>query len=357
MSENMLSAGQQLAAELSSLQSQANTLENDARLNSIQSEISTLDHSIGHLAQQLMDLRARGYVFEKDLEAKIEDCQKRWSNQHTLVMQQMMTQTNFLQMEMAQVNGLMTQLSASVGNPYGAQSLLAQARAALNSLQSKITAAQDSIRTIYHPFEEESQPLINHLNDIDWTLTQLAQATFQLLPSESALMAVRATYIKGAKETKEDPESVLYLTDQRLLFEQKQEIATKKVLFIATEKQKVQQLLLEAPLSPIDKVQGNKQGLFGHEDHLQISFNSGVTVNQAHFHINGQDSSAWQTLLNRAKARDFDPYRVAPVDQKEVEKVKAAPTQCPACGGILTQPVLRGMDSITCEFCGHVIRL
>jgi len=40
-----------------------------------------------------------------------------------------------------------------------------------------------------------------------------------------------------------------------------------------------------------------------------------------------------------------------------VAKVKEAPTKCPNCGGVIDQAVLRGMDSITCEYCGSVIRL
>jgi ribosomal protein S27E len=45
------------------------------------------------------------------------------------------------------------------------------------------------------------------------------------------------------------------------------------------------------------------------------------------------------------------------LDQASVDKIKAAPGKCPSCGGTITTVVLRGMDSITCEFCGAVIRL
>jgi hypothetical protein len=79
-------------------------------------------------------------------------------------------------------------------------------------------------------------------------------------------------------------------------------------------------------------------------------------VQSAHFHI-WQDCAAWQGLINRAKSKDFDQGRAVSIDQAEVEKVKAAPTQCPACGGAITQQVLRGQDTIKCEFCGNVIRL
>jgi len=45
------------------------------------------------------------------------------------------------------------------------------------------------------------------------------------------------------------------------------------------------------------------------------------------------------------------------IDQAEVEKVKSLPSQCPSCGGNLDQVVLRGQDSVKCEYCGYVIRL
>ena len=76
----------------------------------------------------------------------------------------------------------------------------------------------------------------------------------------------------------------------------------------------------------------------------------------AHFHI-WQDAAVWQSLINRARSKDFDQGRAVALDQAAVEKVKAAPAQSPSFGGNITTVVLRGMDSIKCEFCGFVIRL
>ncbi|MCL4562674.1 MAG: hypothetical protein M1281_18940, partial [Chloroflexi bacterium] len=142
-----------------------------------------------------------------------------------------------------------------------------------------------------------------------------------------------------------------------ILFEQKQEVATKKVLFITTEKKKVQQLLMETPVALLQTVEATKQGLFGHEDHIELTFASGAPFYSAHFHLDGQDCNEWQALLGKAKAKDFDRDRAVAIAQDDIDKVKAAPGQCPACGGAITAPVLRGMDSLTCEFCGYVIRL
>ena len=170
-------------------------------------------------------------------------------------------------------------------------------------------------------------------------------------------MAVPAVWCRQGKQAKDDPEGVLLLTDQRLLFEQKQEVVTKKVLFVATAKQKVQKLLVDTPIGKTDSVNGTKQGLMGHEDHIDVTFVSGAPLRSAHFHINGQDCNLWQGLIGRAKAGDFDRDRTVMPDAAQIERVKTAPTKCPNCGGAITETVLRGMDSITCGFCGTVIRL
>ena len=128
------------------------------------------------------------------------------------------------------------------------------------------------------------------------------------------------------------------------------------MLFIATEKQKMQGLQLETPVSLVEKVETSKQGLMKNEDHIEIRFASGAPFEMAHFHI-WQENAAWQALINRSKAKDFDAGRAVAVDQAALDKVKAAPSQCPSCGGNINKPVLRGQDSLTCEYCGFVIRL
>jgi hypothetical protein len=209
---------------------------------------------------------------------------------------------------------------------------------------------------MYDQFNNQVYAATKHLNEIEYLVTQLAEASFQLLPTEAGIAAVKAVWCKTGKEQKEDPEGVLYLTDQRLLFEQKEEIATKKVLFVVTEKKKVQGLLLEAPVALVDKVDTSKQGMLKNEDHIELRFLSGAPLQVTHFHI-WQENAAWQALINRAKSKDFDKGRAVALDQAALDKVKAAPAQCPSCGGNITTVVLRGMDSINCEYCGFVIRL
>ena len=53
----------------------------------------------------------------------------------------------------------------------------------------------------------------------------------------------------------------------------------------------------------------------------------------------------------------IDDNRAIPIDEEVAKRVKNAPTKCPSCGGAITQPILRGMENINCQYCGDVIRL
>jgi DNA-directed RNA polymerase subunit RPC12/RpoP len=223
-------------------------------------------------------------------------------------------------------------------------------------LEDKAQSAENTVNGMYNSFSSQVSSLTGRLDEIDYLLTQLSEAKFSLLPTEGGIMAVKAIWCKNVKEQDDDPEGVLYLTDQRLIFEQKEEVATKKFLFITTETKKVQELKWEIPVKLVAEVKPSKEGLFKNEDHLDLRFAPGAAIESAHLHI-WQEGNDWLQLINRAKTKDFDKGRAVAIDQAEVDKVKAAPSQCPSCGANIEQVVLRGQDNIKCEYCGFVIRL
>ncbi len=351
------SPNQQLANDVSALQDKIKEFQDSARLNDVREAVQALQTTISGLPQQIVGLRQRGYVFEKNLETQAAGFNQQWAGVYTTLTNQINTQSSSLLLSLQPIESQMSLITTAVSSgSFAAQSMVNSMKSTLDALDSKITATQDSIKAMYEPLSDQVDPVVNHLKAIDWMLTQLAEAKFQLIATEGGIAAVKAAWCKSGKEAKDDPEGVLYLTDQRLIFEQKQEVATKKVLFIATAKQLVQQQLLEAPVALVSNIQTSKQGFMKNEDHIEVNFASGAPVQMAHFHI-WQDCATWLQLINRARARDFDQGRAVALDQAEVEKVKAAPARCPSCGGVITQVVMRGMDSIKCEYCGFVIRL
>jgi hypothetical protein len=347
-------ASEELARKIKTLQRKVDDLQSDVRLTAVRDRIEDAETSARGLLERVQGLRARGYVFEKSLEDKATDLERQWPPLHRRVLEQIEQEAAALRRELPSVERQLRQVEARAGNPSAALPLLERAERAAEALEEKAEAAGRNIGGMYDRFEGEVTELTQHLARVDWTLTQLAEASFRLLPTEGGIMAVKGTWQKGGKD---DPQGILYLTDQRLLFEQKQEIATKKVLFITTEKEKVQQLLFEVPVGQIEQVQASKKGLLRHEDHLDVTLAPGAPQPSAHFHIDGQRSETWQGLIGRAMSGDFDQDRGVALDEEAVERVRTAPTRCPACSGPITQRILRGMDHITCEYCGHIVRL
>ncbi len=351
------STDDQLASDISSLERRVAQLQPQAQLNSLRDRVEDLGTTAEGLEQRVQSLRARGYVYERGLEAEAGELRKRWSQMRLGILRQINTQAQQLQRDVKPLEDQLGQLVARARHPASARPLHTRLESAVRLFEEKASAAQNTISGMFDEFGNKVFQFTSRLDKIDWMLKQLAEASFKLLPTEGGLAAVKAGWVKGRKEQDDDPQGVLYLTDQRLILEQKQEIVTKKVLFIAKEKESVQQLLWEVPVVQVDRAQPSKKGLFGKDDYLEIDFKPGAPLNSVNLHLFGQDGDTWQGLLGRAQAREFDQDRAVEVDQAEAEKAKAAPTQCPSCGGPITDPVLRGMDTLTCKFCGHVIRL
>jgi len=347
---------QQIADEIRSLQSKIGDLQGSVRLTKARDAVEDLQTTVNGLTQRIASLRTRGYVFEKDMENQAQGFVGSWSQLYPNLQSQINMQSSTLVTSLRPIEMQMPQLNTAARNPAAARGLLGSMQSTVHMLEAKVTATERTIEGMYDQFKNQVYQFTKHLTEIEYLVSQLSEATFQLLPTEGGIAAIKAVWCKSGKEQKGDPEGILFLTDQRILFEQKEEIVTKKVLFVATEKQKVQQLQIECPVALVDKVEISKQGMLKNEDHIEIRFSSGAPVQAAHFHI-WQDNATWQQLINRTKSKDFDKGRAVAIDQAEVDKVKAAPSQCPSCGGIVTQVVMRGMDSITCEYCGFVIRL
>lgn len=357
MPETVLTPAQQIAKDLSSMQSDISSLQSGVQLSGLRNDLDKVESKTAGLTERIIAIRIRGYIFERNLETEAADIPGRWHPLNATIQAQINAQAHVLQGLMRSIEAQMTRLSAIASNPPAALPLVNQLKTDIDNLESKVSAIERSIRGMFDDFSNEVEKIDKRLGQVEWMLTQVDEACFKLMPVEAAIMAVKTVWAKDGKDSKTNPEGVLFLTDQRLIFEQKQEVATKKFLFITTETQKVQACLFDIPVQMIEKIESSKQGLFKNEDWLDLLFATGAQLREAKLHLYEQDCAVWQGYLNKAVAKEFDKERVAPVASEVVDKIKNAPTICPSCGGSISKPVLRGMDSISCEFCGHVIRL
>lgn len=344
---------EEIRQEITSARSDLSRLINDCKLSTIIDEVSTLDTNIANMGLRIKKIRDRKYAFNKISEQEGIEFQKQWATKKGLIQNQTAIESNNLRLGLHPLESRIATLQVSLG----AVSLVKMAKSELDNYESRINASESMLRNLYDDLKTEVEKLDQQLDLVEYTLDNSDAASFGFIPGESVVMAVKAVWAKDGKEKKEDPEGILFLTDQRLIFEQKEEIATKKVLFVTTERELVQKLQFEIPVVSIESVKATKQGLFKNEDWIELVLATGSFSREASLHLDGQDSGEWQKLINRVKTKEIDADRAIALDQAAVEKAKTAPSQCPNCGGAITKPVLRGMDTITCEFCGNVIRL
>jgi hypothetical protein len=326
-----------------------NSIQNDLQLTRCTTDLGDVDAAVNALPANIAAVRARGYVFKNYLERKADTLATQWRDLRPRVESSIQTQSQQLRLQANQVQA--------------SHNRRQRATAAMSALESQASAAQRSLQGMYDPLNDNVLQTQKQLDDIVWTLNQAEQASFGWLATEAPVEAVSANWRKP--DDKDGVGGVLYLTDQRLVFEQIEEVATKKVLFIATEKKKVQALGWEVPVANIATAAGSHRGFMNKDDYLTITTTPGSgiktpegnTYPTADIHLMGETGEAWQGFIGRVKNGDVAKERTVPVDEKAAAAVANAPTKCGTCGATISQPILRGQTEIACQYCGSVIRV
>ncbi|MBK9055761.1 MAG: hypothetical protein IPL78_34135 [Chloroflexi bacterium] len=343
----------EIISQINSLRSRFTNLESEAQLSNVYASIGELDNRLAEIPLTLDALRARGYVHSAQLEDRLEALDEQWDQVRPRVESTLGDHINRLDSDLDNVGLQMNRINGRN------QATLTTAETALNGLQSKISSATSGVSGLYDNLLTSLHGIEAQLSQVEWMLAQFDEsAEVDLREAEGPLMAVEAEWQPDGKE---GPDGVLYLTDQRLMFEQKEEVTTKKFLgLFKSESEKLQGLKLDIAVSDIESVEDSEEGGFlgmGKKDILEFVFSANATVSRARFHLKGQESRDWAVLVRRVTSGDIDKDRADDyVEELEGAEALAAafPSECPNCYAPLeAQP--RGVTSVQCEFCGAVI--
>ena len=335
-------------ANLDGLQGQLSGLQRSLLLTSAQNRMADIETTFSLLPTEIEELRTRGYVFRSFLENKVNVLAEQWEEVQGRVSREVGRRTRELEREADEAESALQQAMS------GRASQVARAEAAINTLEHKARAAQSAVDAMYETLEENVDQSHSQVEQIRWLLDQVAEASFQLYPAEDPVAACRAQYMETKKG---GPEGVLYLTDERLIFEQKEEIATKKILFITTDKETVQEFIFAVTIGQIEEVKASDKGFRGRKEMLELRFAPEADLSGATLRLLGAENEKWAGLIGRVKSGEIAKERTRPKDEAVVEAARAAPTKCPTCGATLDVEIVRGMREITCEYCGTVFRL
>lgn len=346
--------GPEIQSKINTIVSKYERLETQSQLAVVYDTIGRIDAKLTELPFKVEKMRERGYVHARQLEAKLVTLEEKWDgNVRPRVETGLKEQIERLDKELEQAEVQVKRINGRV------DSTVRGAETAVDSLERRINSAQSTVSALYQGVENEVNEIERRIEATGKMLDLLDGAPgIRLRDAEGPLLAVETEWHRDGKE---GPKGFLFLTDQRLIFEQREEIVTKKKFgLFKADSEKIQEVHIDVEVHQIESVAHKEEGGFmgmGKADILELVFAASANIARARLHLKGQNSSDWAAIIKRIQTGDIDKDR----SDKYVEALQTAgitsasfPAQCPNCyGTIPTQP--RGVTSYTCEFCGVVV--
>lgn len=346
-------ASTELTSQISRIQDKFERLEAQAQLEDIFTAVGNIDGKLTQLPFNLEALRDRGYVHSGLLEDKLEALDDQWDEVRPRVEKTLTEQVNRLDRGLDQTEQQVNRL----GNANA--KLVESVDSAVDRLGGRITAARRAVDGLYDDIESELNRIDYELGKVQKMLELIAGSSeIRLLEAEGPLLAVESEWQQDGDE---GPKGYLFLTDQRLLFEQREEVVTKKRFGIfKADSEMVQKLLIEAQVHEIEQIVHKEEGGFlgmGKDDILELVFAATASLSRARLHLKGQNSEDWATMINRIQSGEIDGDRSDEyLDELEEAQITSVsfPEKCPACFAAVPQQP-RGVTSYVCEFCGATV--
>lgn len=342
-----------LQRQITQLTARFSRLETSAELSDLTQAVGRLDQTISELPRDLEKIRSRGYLHAGRLEDEIASLRHQWQQTRPRVESTLNVERNRLQRELRQATARVNALSPR--DP----AAISGATAAISSLQNRVNTGRNRVRGLFNSLLRQVQQLDHRLDSVEQTLERFHRSPgVRLRPTEGPLLATEATWRRSGDE---GPNGVLFLTDQRLLFEQDEEVAKEKFLGLFTTKsEQVQNLLLDVPVHTVEKMAHGEEGGFlgiGESEILELVLGARAPVSRAQFELKKVDAEDWLSWIKRVQTGEVDADRAEAFadDVADAEALAAAfPTQCPMCFAPLARPP-RGADHARCEYCDAVV--
>jgi hypothetical protein len=334
----------EIQTQLDELKSRLQDYISRVNLTDVASRITDLASKVNLLPNTIQAVRSRGYTFRSYLESKATVLAQQFKEAQGVLNTFLKQEAAELRKDLDRAEKMFEDLQARRAS----ESVLSSLTDILDNLKAKIEAAEEHVSSLVSTLEREIGLTDSQLHEVNWVLEQKEGAGFQFFAGESVYAAAQAEWDNGSNK----PDGILFLTDQRLVFEQKENVGGG--LFRKGEFK--QEVLWEVPLSTIQEVKNEDKGLFGGKDLVHLKMREGrhnaITVEIK----GGIDSKVWSGHIQRVQTGGAEGERTVQADPQLKERLRSAPTQCPTCGATLPT-VMAGQNEIKCIYCNTGVRL
>lgn len=265
-------------SEFADLEGQADPLRRLARLDDLGEGIQSVISKIEGLARAkyafLTEIREKAEALKSEWDGKVEDVRGK-------VAYHVRNMDNKLK---------------SAGRAVQ-EGVVDELRDKLDALKAEIAEVENALNEHCEGYEERHSEIDRHVNDLTEAIKDRDEASFEFLAGENLYFASDAEWAATGRGG-QDPDGILYLTDKRLIFEQKEK--TGKTLGLFGGK-KQQGLKWAFDLAHITGVSTENKGMFGGKDMLTITLSPDADMAQVTVEVKrAADNEAWKQMIDRA---------------------------------------------------------
>lgn len=303
--------------------------------------------ALSGLGTDLARARTRGWVWGPEWESSLEDLRRRGDTVVRDVRQESSSATNRMRSRVDGCRSKLTRTSVTLANRGALSAIEEEAKSILQALESE----EERITAVAKPFVGPFDQLQTDVKQAIVHLDRFEAAKFQLAPGEHPWLTAEGTWQDAPGGA---VSGLLYLTDKRIRFEQKETITTKKFIFFTASSEDKHSCLIDEPVGNIARSDDSTKGLIFKDQLVTIGWQN-AKLKKSTFDINsGGTAKEWDTWIEELRSGQI-AHRMAkgaaapavgsgvPID---------APTTCSACNAALDAPV-RGMTTLVCKYCGQ----
>ncbi len=342
-----------VVSQFNALRGRYDTLFANAALSDLTSKVTEITRDVSKLPGEIAKVRGRDYAFASYLEHKADVLGQQWGDIRQQIEAMIADDADRLRHEVERLRRRVDSAEGLKASPAALQSQLPDLQRGIEMAETLKKDAETRVANLYETLARDAAQTLQQLTTITWYLDQRDEASFPFLAEEKLFLAAKAEFVATGKG-KDDPDGILYLTDQRLVFEQKETTGKKLGLFGG---KKTQELEWAIPLNQIEGVTAENKGFLGGKDMLNFTLGSGAPYSQITVEVKGGvQSKFWAAQIERMIRGETDDERSIQPDPAQIEAIRNAPTECISCGGTLPQ-LVAGQRQMECPYCGAVVRV
>jgi hypothetical protein len=288
-------------AQLAALRQQYDQMRQGTELTRVTDTVWKLAREAGRFEERVEALRQGGYVFTQSLANGARDLRNRWRSTESKFDRAMREVRYDVERSLERADVVMryAERAPNIGSIQAAQT-------EIQSVVRRLPEAQRRLADIYEGDERDINALDQRLDALEWSLQQIQAAAFQLDAGEALIIAAPAEWTQSAGDRRH-MDGVLYLTDRRILFEQKERTGAFLGLFGGSEQQALTWAL---SLNDIEDVRAENRGIFGAKDMLFLRSRPGAERGEITVEVKrSADNQEWAAFIRQAKAGGYEQER------------------------------------------------